>query len=348
MSLIITFTFPNGSSAMRSASCTSICEFIDAEIVSWTFGDGAGAEGQEVEHVYPGDGVYDACVTYVSPTCPDTTILCVPVEISGCSCLDEDEAELVWFPNEDAPCSGTLWIEMVQPEDFSIFWDFGDGLTSTGTWFGTEHHYAESGTYETCATVFSPGCPEGATFCMAVVIDGCEAPCEPAVITVNPDSATSGLFEWSVFSEGWSDEGNMFSIPPSNEGVLEFGLCLSDGCYEVQIGPYGNNEPGVGFDVGLEAPRGGLVYFEEGPFLAPDGTQTFSFGVGETGCESEPLECSLDIEAVLESDGSWTLTAVTDSVQGENFTWFLSDGSILNGQAINHVLLLGPSLKRPV
>ena len=86
--------------------------------------------------------------------------------------------------------------------------------------------------------------------------------------TNNPDSATSGLFEWSVFSEGWSDEGNMFSIPPSNEGVLEFGLCLSDGCYEVEIGPYGNNEPGVGFDVGLEAPGGGLVYFEEGPFLA--------------------------------------------------------------------------------
>ena len=319
----------------------SICEFSDAGSVFWTFGDSAEAQGSEVEYVYLGDGVYDACVTYVSPTCPDTSILCTTVEVYGCSCLDEDEAELAWFPNEDAPCSGTLWIEMMQPEDYSIFWDFGDGLTSTGTWFGTEHQYAESGTYEACATVFSPGCPGGATFCMSVVIDGCEAPCEPVVITVNPDSATSGLFEWSVLSEGWSDQGNMFSISPSNADVLEFGLCLPDGCYDVQIAPYGDNESGVGLDVGLETPGGGLVYFEEGPSLAPDGTQMFSFGVGEPGCEPEPLACSLDIEAVLESDGSWTLTAVTDSIQGENFTWFLSDGSTLNGQAVNHVFAVG-------
>ncbi|MBK12588.1 MAG: hypothetical protein CL849_03560 [Crocinitomicaceae bacterium] len=319
----------------------SICEFSDVGSVSWTFGDGTGAQGSEVEHVYLGDGIYDACVTYVSPTCPDTASLCTTVEVSGCSCLDADEAELVWFPDDDGPCSGTLWIEMIQPEDFSIFWDFGDGLTSTGTWFGIEHQYAESGTYEACATVFSPGCPEGATFCVVVVIDGCEASCEPVVLTVNPDSATSGIFEWSVFSEGWSDQGNMFSILPSNSAVLEFGLCLSDGCYDVQIGPHGNNESGVGFDVGLETPGDGLVYLVDGPSSALDGTQTLSFGVGEIGCEGEPLDCSLDIEAVLEPDSSWTLTAVTDSVQGENFTWFLSDGSTLNGQVINHVFAIG-------
>ena len=61
--------------------------------------------------------------------------------------------------------------------------------------------------------------------------------------------------------------------------------------------------------------------------------------------EPAEFECDLSIEAIQEADGSWTLTAVTDSVQGEDFIWTLSDGSILNGQEINHFFATGAEIE---
>ena len=47
------------------------------------------------------------------------------------------------------------------------------------------------------------------------------------------------------------------------------------------------------------------------------------------------------IEAVEEADGSWTLIAVTDSEEDVDFLWWLSDGSALNGDTINHAFVNG-------
>ena len=53
----------------------------------------------------------------------------------------------------------------------------------------------------------------------------------------------------------------------------------------------------------------------------------------------------MGIEAVQEADGSWTLTAVTDSVEGDGYVWHLSDGSIPNGQEINHFFATGSEIE---
>ena len=61
--------------------------------------------------------------------------------------------------------------------------------------------------------------------------------------------------------------------------------------------------------------------------------------------EPAEFECDLSVEAIQEADGSWTLSAVTDSVEAVDFVWFLSDGSILNGQEINHVFATGADVE---
>lgn len=324
----------------------SICDFTEGEEVFWEFSDSTTAEGHFTWHTFPENGYYQACATYVSPTCPDSTVLCTWVDVGDCACLEEEDAELLWFPDDSLSCSGTLFLEMMAPDDFSIVWDYGDGLMSTGSWYGTEHQYAESGTYEACATVYSPACPEGSTWCIDVVVEGCDGTCEPVTMSLESGEDLSGYFEWSIEGDAWSEEWNLFSADGGNEGVLEFGLCLEEGCYEVTIEPSGTNGVSADFEVALGGPDGSLAFFD-GPFLDEDGTLVFSFGVGESGCEEDvsDAECSLDIEAVQEPDGSWTLIAVTDSSEGEGFMWFLSDGSILNGQEINHVFAPGSDLE---
>ena len=49
----------------------------------------------------------------------------------------------------------------------------------------------------------------------------------------------------------------------------------------------------------------------------------------------------MEIEAEQEADGSWTLTAVTESAEDVDFLWILSDGSALNGVTVNHAFVEG-------
>jgi len=49
----------------------------------------------------------------------------------------------------------------------------------------------------------------------------------------------------------------------------------------------------------------------------------------------------LEIEAVDEADGSWTLIAVTESTEEVDFLWAFSDGTVLNGDTVNYTLVEG-------
>ena len=293
----------------------SICDFTEGEQVFWEFSDSTTAEGHFTWHTFEENGWYEACATYVSPSCPDTTVLCTWVDVGDCACLEEEDAELMWMPDSTGDCSGWFLLEMMQPDGYSIFWDYGDGASETGYSLWSDHQYAESGSYEACATVTSPACPEGSTWCIEVVVEDCPGvTCELDIVV-----------DWTDPEEGWA-------------------LLIANG-----------------------APEGAVVeWFNEGGDLIATGEVADLVDVGGTVCamyetpecpegveacvELEPWEpdefdCDLDIEAVQEADGSWTLTAVTDSSVGDGFLWYLSDGSILNGQEINHTFATGSAIE---
>ena len=293
----------------------SICDFTEGEQVFWEFSDSTTAEGHFTWHTFEENGWYEACATYVSPSCPDTTVLCTWVDVGDCACLEEEDAELMWMPDSTGDCSGWFLLEMMQPDGYSIFWDYGDGASETGYSLWSEHQYAESGTYEACATVTSPACPEGSTWCIEVVVEDCPGvTCELDIVV-----------DWTDPEEGWA-------------------LLIADGAPEDAVVEWFNEDGDLiatGEVADLVDVGGTVCAMYETP-ECPEGVEAC---VELEPWEPDEFDCDLDIEAVQEADGSWTLTAVTDSSVGDGFLWYLSDGSILNGQEINHTFATGSAIE---
>ena len=293
----------------------SICDFTEGEQVSWEFSDSTTAEGHFTWHTFPENGWYEACATYVSPTCPDTTVLCTFVDVGDCACLEEEDAELMWMPDSTGDCSGWFLLEMMQPDNYSILWDYGDGTSETGSSLWSEHQYVESGTYAACATVTSPACPEGSTWCIEVLVEDCPGvECELDIVV-----------DWADPEAGWA-------------------LLIADGAPENAVVEWFNENGDLiatGEVADLVEVGGTICATYETP-ECPEGVEAC---VELEPWEPAEFECDLFIEAIQEADTSWTLTAVTDSVQGEGFIWTLSDGSILNGQEINYTFAPGSSIE---
>lgn len=293
----------------------SICDFTEGEQVFWEFSDSTTAEGHFTWHTFEENGWYEACATYVSPSCPDTTVLCTWVDVGDCACLEEEDAELIWMPDSTGDCSGWFLLEMMQPDGYSIFWDYGDGASETGYSLWSEHQYAESGTYEACATVTSPACPEGSTWCIEVVVEDCPGvTCELDIVV-----------DWTDPEEGWA-------------------LLIANGAPEGAVVEWFNEDGDLiatGEVADLVDVGGTVCAMYETP-ECPEGVEAC---VELEPWEPDEFDCDLDIEAVQEADGSWTLTAVTDSSVGDGFLWTLSDGSILNGQEINHTFATGSAIE---
>jgi len=293
----------------------SICDFTEGEQVFWEFSDSTTAEGHFTWHTFEENGWYEACATYVSPSCPDTTVLCTWVDVGDCACLEEEDAELMWMPDSTGDCSGWFLLEMMQPDGYSIFWDYGDGASETGYSLWSEHQYAESGTYEACATVTSPACPEGSTWCIEVVLEDCPGvTCELDIVV-----------DWTDPEEGWA-------------------LLIANGAPEGAVVEWFNEDGDLiatGEVADLVDVGGTVCAMYETP-ECPEGVEAC---VELEPWEPDEFDCDLDIEAVQEADGSWTLTAVTDSSVGDGFLWTLSDGSILNGQEINHTFATGSAIE---
>ena len=293
----------------------SICDFTEGEQVFWEFSDSTTAEGHFTWHTFEENGWYEACATYVSPSCPDTTVLCTWVDVGDCACLEEEDAELMWMPDSTGDCSGWFLLEMMQPDGYSIFWDYGDGASETGYSLWSEHQYAESGTYEACATVTSPACPEGSTWCIEVVVEDCPGvTCELDIVV-----------DWTDPEAGWA-------------------LLIADGAPEGAVVEWFNEDGDLiatGEVADLVDVGGTVCAMYETP-ECPEGVEAC---VELEPWEPDEFDCDLDIEAIQEADGSWTLTAVTDSSEGDGFLWYLSDGSILNGQEINHFFATGSEIE---
>ncbi len=283
------------------------------------------------------------CAVAVGADCPEGEEACIDVANEGCDpCLTEGEAEMMSSVlDEEYPCQVFLMVEMMQPEDYSILWEFGDGITTTHSSLWTQHQYAESGVYQACATVFSPGCPEGFTLCIDVEVEGCDEPCEAVVVTVDANGA-SGYYGWSGYGDNWSQEV-VFMVPGGSTEPVEFGLCLTDGCYVMDF--WGNSsETAADLSISV-ADSDGVLEWEDAPFVDENGWQVVSFGVGDVGCGPDPVECTLEIEAAQEADGSWVLTALTESLEDVGYLWTFSDGSVLNGATVNYTFVAGTTFE---
>jgi len=287
----------------------------------------------------------ELCVVATGGDCGLGQEWCTFVYHPGCApCPDLAAGALVVEDGESLePCFLAFHLEL--PDDQvvqSVVWDFGNGLTHVGNLFA-EHQFADGGVYTVCATATTLGCPEGVTWCMDVDVPDCTASCTPVEWTIDPQGET-GQYNWYLYGSNWAMDGLLWWPEGNTEPIVQ-SFCLPDDCYVVDLWESNDGGGAANFSLSLDS-EDGTVDFYEGPISDSNGWQLFSFGVGETGCDpSTPEGCALAIDAIQEGDGSWTLTAVTDSEEDLDFTWTLSDGSILNGAQINHFFATGAEVE---
>ncbi|MCB9234832.1 MAG: PKD domain-containing protein [Bacteroidia bacterium] len=126
----------------------------------WDFGDGGSSTSTNPTHTYASPGTYTVCVSiWNNSNCADT--ICMPVTITGSSSCHAGFTPSV--------SGNTVSLANTSSGNYtSVFWDFGDGSTSTST--NPTHTYATSGTYTVCLSIMGSGCTD--TACNAVVISG--------------------------------------------------------------------------------------------------------------------------------------------------------------------------------
>lgn len=139
----------------------------DDIVYEWDFGDGGGATGAAVTHVYTVAGSYTATVSAINPVSEVSATVQVTIDsdylpIEGLSASYNGPTtigEETLFSASVTSGSGPI----------SYAWDFGDGTSATGQ--VVTHRYAQTGTYTVTITATNPAGPVTETIQVMVVND---------------------------------------------------------------------------------------------------------------------------------------------------------------------------------
>ena len=120
-------------------------------ITSWTwdFGDGTGSTETAPTHSYAGPGPYQACLTVTTADCSAAVCNWIYTGPTGvpCNTLLLPAIGMIQYERTIAVFDQSITSGM----NSSITWDFGDGITATGS--PVIHTYSEDGYYQVCALV---------------------------------------------------------------------------------------------------------------------------------------------------------------------------------------------------
>lgn len=188
----------------------------------WTFGDGQTSTDAEPYHLYTQDGTYTACLTVVSTfalgndeliNCSDS--ICHTIQIGGTDpCNDlhpcfvpTDLTNGSWFFDNCA----------TGPVGFQIYWDLGDGTTSTET--NLEHHFDQPGTYTVCQIANWESCSD--TLCTVVTIAG-DSSCTGFTVSFQPSYQNN-----AVSFTGTSSVAGTFMNWTFGDGAIGYGTTVT-------------------------------------------------------------------------------------------------------------------------
>ncbi|MBN2211642.1 MAG: PKD domain-containing protein [Sedimentisphaerales bacterium] len=179
----------------------------------WDFGDGNTAGALETVHTYADDGVYSVTLTVTDDDggvgVDELTVYvqnAVPQVYAG-KHVGIDEGDTVQF-------MGQFWdVNVDMTQNPTIAWDFGDGVTATGT-LNPTHTYLEDGVYTARLTVTDKD--GGSSFSQAAIIVSNVAPTVQADGDFLADFGPAG-------AEGLADAGTALAFHGSftDPGILD-------------------------------------------------------------------------------------------------------------------------------
>ncbi|MEM7105431.1 MAG: PKD domain-containing protein [Bacteroidota bacterium] len=282
------------------------------DILSWTwdFDDNSTSDENNPVHLFNGGGAFDVelliedengCTDSTTQTvlwAPSTVIDVTPIDPQGCT------PHTVFFQNNSFPIIG-----------YDIFWDFGDGATSTTE--SPTHTYTETGIYDVTLTVISPlGCLSEMVFEDFITVDTIPTAdfswnlddCEDGLLNFRDESLQNG-----GFVNGWSwnfGDGNFSDLQnPSHayefQGTYMVSLQVTDenGCTDM-IEQEVTWWPPSRIDIAVDDYLGCIphpVQFINNSDPLDNYDVFWEFGDGNTSTEVEPAH-------IYESSGNYDVT----------------------------------------
>ena len=201
----------------------------------WDFGNGETYEGiQPPSITYSSIGKFDITIYMESGSCKDTLVLT--------EFIDTD-ATAKFSVSQPSVCVGSAigFMDESVVEASSVFWDFGDGTTSTES--NPSHIFAEPGCYTITLSRIAGECSDTEILnCIEVFelpeftvdIENQFACKLPANITLNGNTTTDGIFTWNYENEDGSFEsiGDEVNYSINKFGAFSASVVFTDnnGC----------------------------------------------------------------------------------------------------------------------
>ncbi|MFM7309749.1 MAG: PKD domain-containing protein [Flavobacteriales bacterium] len=300
--------------------------------VTWYPGDDSGpiTGGYFLEHAYTNPGIYSVCAYYTSSACPSGIELCTDIVVEACQ-QPTCPSEII--PTTGANCGNYFFELNSTSSEAVVTWYPVDESGAVQTAGAFEHSYANPGTYQVCAWVVSPVCPNGAELCTSIVVAPCDTPCQEGVLAVNSyllQGGTNALV-YSLYSDnGFQVSGE--ATYTENDPYFDLPVCLPDGCYHLTLD--NNNPLIIGQGVSLSLVINSVNVLENAEIIYQDNVSiTYLFGVN--------TDCSVPVcEALFNA----IYTATPGHLEFENtsiyggsatFSWSYGDGQTSDGFAGN-------------
>ena len=168
--------------------------------------------------------VYEVCLFIESDECPEGVFECIEQELFGCECPDEISAGV-------EGCVGEFDLSGVLAGPGAQFFVNGVFVGDDTNW-GFTYEFPTNGNYEVCAISNNPAC-ENFALCTEVEITDCVTCTEVIIeVTANPSAIEEALLLQALI-EGIALDADIEVLFFELEASLGIGVCLPDGCYEL-------------------------------------------------------------------------------------------------------------------
>ncbi|MEO1449191.1 MAG: PKD domain-containing protein, partial [Bacteroidota bacterium] len=194
----------------------------------WNFGDGGGSNQQNPVHAYQDTGVYTVTLIVEYLGCPDTLVIPDMITVVG------PTPDFIMTPQQacNPPSTINFFDQSVNATD--LFWDFGDGNTSTLT--NPSNTYLSTGTYtiDLVATDAVSGCTNNITQTINITnpVAGFGPSqtrgCFPFAVNFNNSSVNANTYLWD-FGDGNIGTAANPNHTYQNPGTYTVSLIASDG-----------------------------------------------------------------------------------------------------------------------
>ncbi|MGF1564988.1 MAG: T9SS type A sorting domain-containing protein [Flavobacteriales bacterium] len=214
--------------------------------------------------------VYEVCLFIESNECPDGVFECVEQEFFGCECPDALSTTV-------DGCVGQFVLDGILAGAGAEFFVNGVFVGDDTNW-EFAYDFPTNGVYEVCAVSNNPACANF-PLCTEVEITDCVSCTEVFIeVTANPSAIEEALILQALL-EGIALDTEIEVLFFELEASLGIGVCLPDGCYELNAELPGIPSLDIAVTVGDE------VVLEHS-FSPANPNVSLEFGINDPDCGS--------------------------------------------------------------